>query len=58
MHHTGKIFEKLIDILVYDDLYNLRWENLSKLLKANGIKDATLYNSRGEVEFTMGSPQA
>jgi hypothetical protein len=41
----------------YDDIRTLRWENLFKHLKANGIKDATLFNSRGEIEFSMSNPQ-
>lgn len=41
----------------YDDIRTLRWENLFKHLKANGIKDATLFNSRGEIEFSMSKPQ-
>jgi hypothetical protein len=40
-----------------DDIRTLHWENLFKHLKANGIKDATLFNSRGEIEFSMSKPQ-
>ena len=40
----------------YDDIRTLRWKNLFKHLKANGIKDATLFNSRGEIEFSMSNP--
>jgi|LFRM01.1.fsa_nt_gb beta-lactamase regulating signal transducer with metallopeptidase domain len=40
-----------------DDIRTLQWENLFKHLKANGIKDATLFNSRGEVEFSISNPQ-
>jgi len=36
-----------------DDIRTLLWKNLSKHLKANGIKDATLFNSRGEIEFSI-----
>jgi hypothetical protein len=39
-----------------DDIRTLHWENLFKHLKANGIKDATLFNSRGEIEFSMSNP--
>ena len=39
-----------------DDIRTLQWENLFKHLKANGIKDATLFNSRGEIEFSMSNP--
>jgi hypothetical protein len=28
-----------------------------KHLKANGIKDASLFNSSGEIEFSMSNPQ-
>jgi hypothetical protein len=40
-----------------DDIRTLRWKNLFKHLKANGIKDAILFNSRGEIEFSMSNPQ-
>jgi hypothetical protein len=40
----------------YDDISTLRWENLFKHLKANGIKDANLFNSRSEIEFSMSNP--
>ncbi len=50
--------QKIVDYYGnYDDIRILRWENLSKHLKANGIKDATLFNSRGEIEFSMSNPQ-
>jgi len=39
-----------------DDIRTLQRENLFKHLKANGIKDATLFNSRGEIEFSMSNP--
>jgi beta-lactamase regulating signal transducer with metallopeptidase domain len=37
----------------YDDLFDLQRENLLKHLKKNGIKDATLYNYKGEIEFSI-----
>jgi len=59
---SGKIIPGLADKIIkhysnYDDIRTLQWENLFKHLKANGIKDATLYNSSGEIEFTMNRPQ-
>ncbi len=41
----------------YEDIRTLLYENLFNHLKKNGIKDATLTNSRGEVEFTMSNPK-
>jgi hypothetical protein len=37
----------------YDDLFELQRENLLEHLKKNGIKDATLYNHNGEIEFSI-----
>jgi len=37
----------------YEDIRNLQRENLRKHLKGNNITDATLTNSRGEVEFSL-----
>jgi bla regulator protein BlaR1 len=59
---SGKEIPGLADEIIKhygnrDDIRNLRWENLFKHLKANGIKDAILFNSRGEIEFSMSSPQ-
>lgn len=51
---ADKIIEHYTD---YDDICTLHWENLYKHLRANGIKDATLYDPYGEVIFTMSSPQ-
>lgn len=39
----------------YDDIRNLLYENLFKHLKKYDIKEATLTNSRGELEFTMSN---
>lgn len=50
--------EKIIEHYGNDeDIHNLHFENLFKHLKANGIKDAILYNPSGEIEFSMTSPQ-
>jgi beta-lactamase regulating signal transducer with metallopeptidase domain len=59
---SGKKIPGLADKIIdhygnRDDIRTLRWENLFKHLKANGIKDATLFNSRGEIEFSMSNPQ-
>ncbi|KUG05155.1 hypothetical protein ASZ90_017422 [hydrocarbon metagenome] len=40
----------------YDDLRQLHFDNLYKHLAANGIREATLTNSRGEIQFSMSSP--
>ena len=37
----------------YDDLIELQRGNLLDHLKKNGINDATLYNHKGEVEFSI-----
>ncbi|MEL7567416.1 MAG: M56 family metallopeptidase [Dehalobacterium sp.] len=39
----------------YDDLHDLMWENLALHLRTNGITDATLKNSRGEIEFSINT---
>jgi hypothetical protein len=41
----------------YDDVRTLQWKNLSEYLKANGIKGATLFNSRGKIGFSMSDSQ-
>lgn len=41
----------------YEDIRTLLYDNLYKHLKKNGITDATLTNSRGEVEFSMSNPK-
>jgi hypothetical protein len=37
----------------YENLHDLQRENLLKHLKKNGINDATLYNHKGEIEFSI-----
>jgi hypothetical protein len=59
---SGKGIPGLADKIIdhygnYDDIRTLRWDNLFKHLKANGIKEAILFNSRGEIEFSMSNPQ-
>jgi len=59
---SGKKIPELADKIFdhygnYDDIRNLQRENLFKHLKVNGITDATLYNYRGEIEFSMSNPQ-
>jgi len=59
---SGKVIPGLADKIIdhygnRDDIHVLMWENLFKHLKANGIKEATLINSRGEIEFSMSNPQ-
>lgn len=51
---ADKIFKHYGD---YEDIRTLLYDNLFKHLKKNGIKDATLTNSRGEVEFYMSNPK-
>ncbi len=41
----------------YDDIRILMYNNLFNHLKKNSIKDATLTNSLGEVEFSMSNPR-
>jgi|GEM_PF-1562127 len=55
---SGKEIPGLADEIIHhygnhDDIRNLHYENLSRHLKAKGIYNAVLYNSRGEVEFIM-----
>ncbi|HZK56758.1 MAG TPA: DUF5301 domain-containing protein [Clostridia bacterium] len=59
---SGKKIKGLSDKILghyadYDDIRILLYDNLFKHLKKNGIKDATLTNSRGEVEFSMSNPK-
>ncbi len=59
---SGKKIPGLADKIIehyqnYDDIRALHWENLSRHLIANGIKRATLFNSRGEVEFSVSRPE-
>ncbi|NLX64816.1 MAG: hypothetical protein GX022_08610 [Clostridiaceae bacterium] len=59
---SGKKIPGLADRIIkhysnYDDIRTLQRENLFKHLKANDIKSATLFNSSGEIEFTMNRPQ-
>jgi hypothetical protein len=59
---SGKEIEGLADKIFkhygdYEDIHVLMRENLYKHLKENGIIDATLTNSQGEVEFSMSDPQ-
>lgn len=50
--------EKIVEHYGNDeDIHSLHYENLFKHLKANGIKEAILYNPSGEIEFSMTSPQ-
>ena len=51
---ADKIFKHYTD---YDDIRTLMYDNLYKHLKKNGITDATLTNSRGEIEFSMRDPK-
>ena len=51
---ADKIFKHYTD---YEDIRTLLYDNLFKHLKKNGIKDATLTNSQGEVEFSMSNPK-
>ncbi|MDD2216059.1 MAG: M56 family metallopeptidase [Eubacteriales bacterium] len=51
---SDKIFKHYTN---YEDLRILLYDNLFKHLKKNGINDATLTNSRGEVEFSMSNPK-
>lgn len=57
---SGKEIEGLADEILmhygdHEDIRILMRENLYKNLKENGITDATLTNSQGEVEFSMSS---
>ena len=51
---ADEIFKHYTD---YDDIRTLLYVNLYKHLKKNGITDATLSNSLGEVEFSMSDPK-
>ncbi|MDD4146209.1 MAG: M56 family metallopeptidase [Clostridia bacterium] len=58
---SGKEIKGLADMIFkhytdYEDIRILLHDNLFKHLKKNGIKDATLTNSQGEVEFSMSNP--
>ena len=62
MPASGKEIKGLADKIFkhytnYGDIRTLLYDNLFKHLKKNGIKDATLTNSRGEVEFFMSNPK-
>ncbi|MFZ7131782.1 MAG: M56 family metallopeptidase [Eubacteriales bacterium] len=59
---SGKEIEGLADKIFkhygdHEDIRILMRENLYKHLKKNGITDAVLTNSQGEVEFTMSDPK-
>lgn len=59
---SGKKIKGLSDKILnhysdYEDIRILLYDNLFKHLKKNGIKDATLTNSQGEVEFFMSNPK-
>ncbi len=41
----------------YEDIRVLMFDNLLKHLRKNGIKDATLTNYQGEIEFSMDNPK-
>ena len=41
----------------YEDIRVLMSDNLLKHLRKNGIKDATLTNYQGEIEFSMSNPK-
>ena len=51
---ADKIFKHYTD---YEDLRILLYDNLFEHLKKNGIKDAALTNSQGEIEFSMSNPK-
>lgn len=58
---SGQEIPGLADTIInhysnYDDLRQLHFDNLYKHLSANGIKEATLTNPRGEILFSMSSP--
>ena len=59
---SGKDIKGLADTIFkhytdYDDIRTLLYENLYKHLRKNGITDATLTNSQGEIEFYMSNPE-
>ncbi|MGI6677835.1 MAG: M56 family metallopeptidase [Dehalobacterium sp.] len=49
-----EIFKHYTD---YGDIRTLLYDNLYKHLKKNGITDATLTNSKDEIEFSMSNPK-
>ncbi|MFA7077865.1 MAG: peptidase, partial [Syntrophomonas sp.] len=51
---ADKIFKHYTD---YEDIRILLHDNLFKHLKKNGITDATLSNSKGEIKFSMSDPK-
>jgi hypothetical protein len=51
---ADKIFKHYTD---YDDIRTLLYDNLYNHLKRNGITDATLTNSKGEIIFSMSDPK-
>jgi hypothetical protein len=54
----AKVADKILKHYTdYEDIRNLLYDNLFKHLKINGIKDAALTNSQGEVEFIMSNPK-
>jgi len=59
---SGKKIPGLADRIIdhygkRDDIHTLHYDNLFKHLKANGIKEATLYDPYGEIEFSMSKPE-
>lgn len=59
---SGKEIKGLADKILknytnYEDIRTQLYDNLFKHLKNNGVKDATLTNSQGEVEFYMSNPK-
>lgn len=58
---SGQEIPGLADAIInhysnYDDLRQLHFDNLSQHLLANGIKEATMTNSLGEILFNMSVP--
>lgn len=58
---SGEEIKGLADEIIdhygnYDDLFNLQRENLLEHLEKNGINDVTLYNHKGEIEFSIKNP--
>jgi hypothetical protein len=51
---ADKILKHYVD---YEDIRMLMYDNLFKHLKKNGITDATLTNSQGDVEFSVSDPK-
>lgn len=59
---SGKEIQGLADEILkhytdYKDIRILMYGNLFKHLKKNDIKDASLFNSQGEIEFQMNNPE-